>query len=55
MHRQLALFNDDSFKGNEKKIGQLFWLLEIAAVFLFLEAAFWLASLAGVRIMGVQF
>lgn len=55
MHKTLARFNDDSFSKNEEKISQLFWLLEIAAVFLFLEAGFWLASLAGLRLVGVQF
>jgi len=54
MQRKLALLNEDSYLANEKKIDRLFWLLEVAAIFLFFEAALWLSSLAQVRILGLQ-
>jgi hypothetical protein len=54
MQRKLALLNEKSFIDNERKIGSLFWLLEVAAIALFFEAGFWLASLAQARIFGLQ-
>jgi hypothetical protein len=54
IQRQLAILNDRSFAVKEAKIKTLFWLLERAAIFLFLEAGFWLASLAGLKLQGVQ-
>ena len=49
-HRRLAELNEESFLANETKLSRLFWLLEVAAIFLFLESVFWVASLAPVRI-----
>lgn len=53
--KRLAVLNEASFLENEKRLGRLFWLLEAAAGFLFLEAVFWVASLAQARVGGVQF
>jgi hypothetical protein len=46
MYRDLALHLEHHFDGNQKRLGQLFWLLRVASALLVGEIVLWLFLLA---------